>query len=98
MQTIHVSAKTCIMQTCKNADITLMKSAGEGGAWGIALLAAFAAREDKALTLAQFLNEKVFGSMDGSTASPDPKDVEGINAYMQLYKAGLAAERAAAAI
>lgn len=87
-----------ILAAAMGADITLMKSAGEGGAWGIALLAAFAAREDKALTLAQFLNDKVFGSMDGSTASPDPNDVEGIKAYMQLYKAGLAAERAAAAI
>ncbi len=87
-----------ILAAAIGADITLMKSAGEGGAWGIALLAAFAAREDKSLTLAQFLNDKVFGSQQGSTASPDPKDVEGIKAYMQLYKAGLEAEKAAAAV
>ena len=87
-----------ILAAAMGADITLMKSAGEGGAWGIALLAAFAAREDKALTLAQFLNDKVFGAAEGSTASPDENDVKGLAAYMQLYKAGLAAERAAAAV
>ena len=87
-----------ILAAAMDTDITLMKSAGEGGAWGIALLAAFTGREDKSLTLDKFLAEKVFGSMEGSTASPDDKDVEGIRAYMQIYKAGLAAERAAAQI
>ncbi|SDB42979.1 Sugar (pentulose or hexulose) kinase [Ruminococcaceae bacterium FB2012] len=87
-----------ILAAALGADITLMQSAGEGGAWGIALLAAYTAREDRALSLQDFLNKKVFGSMSGSTVSPAPEDIEGIKAYMKLYKAGVAAEKAAAAI
>lgn len=87
-----------ILAAALGTDITLMKSAGEGGAWGIALLAAFTAREDKSMTLDRFLDEKVFGAMDGSTVSPDARDTDGIKAYMDIYKAGLAAERAAAQI
>ena len=87
-----------ILAAALGADITLMQSAGEGGAWGIALLAAFAAREDRALSLQDFLDKKVFGGMNGSTVSPAPKDVEGIKSYMKLYKAGVAAEKAAASV
>ena len=85
-----------ILAAALGTDITLMKSAGEGGAWGIALLAAFMAREDKAMALDSFLNEKVFKDMNGSTVSPSAEDTDGIREYMKIYKAGLAAESAAA--
>ena len=87
-----------ILAAALGADITLMQSAGEGGAWGIALLAAYTAREDRTLTLQGFLDSKVFGGMKGSTVSPAPEDVEGIRSYMKLYKAGVAAEKAAAEV
>ena len=87
-----------ILAAALGADITLMQSAGEGGAWGIALLAAYTAREDRPLSLQDFLTEKVFKDMNGSTVSPAAEDIEGIRAYMELYKAGVAAEKAAASV
>ena len=86
-----------ILAAALGADITLMSSAGEGGAWGIALLAAFMARENRSETLSQYLDAHVFAGMKGSTVSPSQADIDGINSYMKLYRAGLAAERAAAA-
>ena len=74
-----------------------MSSAGEGGAWGIALLAAFMGRSDKTETLTGFLGGRVFAGMSGSTVSPQQRDIDGINAYMKSYRCGLAAEKAAAA-
>ncbi len=76
-------------------DVTLMQSAGEGGAWGIALLAAFMGRRDRSLTLPQYLSQNVFAGMKGETVSPKQADIDGINAYMQAYRQGLSAERAA---
>jgi sugar (pentulose or hexulose) kinase len=87
-----------VLAAALGTDITLMKSAGEGGAWGIALLAAYMARTDRAETLAAFLNDKVFAGMQGSTVSPTQSDIDGIKAYMALYRAGLAAEKAAAEV
>ncbi len=85
-----------ILAAALGADITLMTSAGEGGAWGIALLAAYMGREDKSETLEAFLNGRVFAGMKGSTVSPKQADVDGIAAYMAQYRKNLAAERAAA--
>ncbi|MBR6044950.1 MAG: ATPase [Ruminococcus sp.] len=85
-----------ILAAALGTDVTLMQSAGEGGAWGIALLAAYMTREDRAQTLGDFLSGCVFKDMNGSTVSPDPACVQGMEAYMKQYKAGLAAERAAA--
>ena len=76
-------------------DVTLMQSAGEGGAWGISLLAAFMGRRDRSLTLPQYLSQNVFAGMKGETVSPKQADIDGINAYMQAYRQGLSAERAA---
>ena len=87
-----------ILAAALGCDVTLMKTAGEGGAWGIALLAKYMTREDRQQTLAQFLSDEVFADADGSTFSPKPSDTEGLAAYMELYKKGLAAERAAARV
>ena len=76
-------------------DVTLMQSAGEGGAWGIALLAAFMKRADRSETLSEFLERRVFSGMEGKTVSPAESDTEGIQTYMNAYTNGLAAERAA---
>lgn len=85
-----------ILAAALGADITLMASAGEGGAWGIALLAAYMIRESPSETLAEFLDKRVFAGMSGSKASPAQSDIDGISKYMQAYRSGLAAERAAA--
>ena len=78
-----------------NTPVTVMETAGEGGAWGIALLADYMLRKDGHEALDQYLSEKVFVGMSGVTMGPDKDDVEGFEQFMRLYSAGLAIERAA---
>lgn len=78
------------------APVSVMETAGEGGAWGVALLASYAVHRTEGQDLEAFLNENVFSGMACETMQPDPDDVAGFNAYMVGYTAGLAAERAAA--
>lgn len=75
--------------------VALMASAGEGGAWGIALLAAYQARADRAQKLADYLNTRVFAGAAGNCMDPDAVDAAGFEEYMKLYRAGIAVERAA---
>lgn len=82
------------MAAACNAPVTLMESAGEGGPYGMALLAAyleFAAHE----TLEEFLNQHVFCMAARTTLLPVAEDVEGFRRFLQCYCDGLAAERAA---
>jgi sugar (pentulose or hexulose) kinase len=83
-----------------NAPVSVMEdSAGEGGAWGIALLAAFMVQgqvqKQDGESLEKFLAEKVFSGAAGVRTEPDPKDVKSFSKFMERYKAGLAIERAA---
>ena len=73
-----------------------MQTAGEGGAWGIALLASYMAKKDSGETLRDYLGSRVFANISGSTVSPSQKDVDGINEYMKKYLSGIAAVKAAA--
>ncbi|MBP0967995.1 MAG: ATPase, partial [Oscillospiraceae bacterium] len=84
-----------VLAAVLNADVTLMQSAGEGGAWGIALLAAYMVRENRDEALSDYLNGHVFAGMERVTVSPAQADLDGIRSYMNTYCAGLAAERAA---
>ena len=77
-----------------NSPISVMETAGEGGAWGIALLAAYAV-SDKQHNLADWLEQVVFAGNTGTSVSPDAADVEGFNRYIQNYIACLPAEKAA---
>nr|WP_314148391.1 FGGY-family carbohydrate kinase [uncultured Leifsonia sp.] len=83
-----------------DAPVSIAHTASEGGAWGIAVLAAYArsagARSGDALPLADYLETHVFRGFAVDTAEPDPADVAGFAAYLDRYEAGLAAERAAA--
>ncbi|MFF7293667.1 xylulokinase [Microbacterium sp. NPDC008134] len=67
--------------------------AAEGGAWGIAVLAAYLDRADR--PLAAYLDESVFAAASVVTADPDPVDVAGFAAYLDRYRAGLTIEAAA---
>ena len=69
--------------------------AGEGGAWGIAVLAAFAAGREPEQSLADYLDTAVFADARLQTAEPGPADVAGFTAFMQRYVAALPVERAA---
>lgn len=83
------------MAAAMNTPISVMETAGEGGAWGIAVLAAYMERKEDGEALDQYLNQKVFGENAGSEIAPDPKDVQGFNDFIKRYQAGLNVERAA---
>ena len=84
-----------ILAGAMDAPVSVMETAGEGGAWGIALLAAYMIHKGENETLADYLSDKVFGGETGTCVEPDAKDVEGFNEFMKRYSAGLAIERAA---
>jgi sugar (pentulose or hexulose) kinase len=69
--------------------------AAEGGAWGIAVLAAFLDHRESERSLDDFLNSQVFTDTELQTAEPDPADVAGFEAFIQRYVAALPVERAA---
>ena len=71
--------------------------AGEGGAWGIALLAAFARDKEAGQALDAYLAERVFAGAALESIDPDPTDVAGFDAYVQRFTAGLPIEQAAVA-
>lgn len=84
-----------IMSAAMNAPVSVMETAGEGGAWGIAVLAAFMMKKEKGETLDAFLNDKVFAGQEGITVMADQSDVEGFDAFMVHYKNALPVEKAA---
>ncbi|MFC0470144.1 xylulokinase [Halalkalibacter kiskunsagensis] len=84
-----------ILAAAFNVPVSIMETAGEGGAWGIALLGSYMLNKQENETLEAYLNEKVFVDQAVKTVSPDPKDVEGFEQFMERYKNGLAIERAA---
>ena len=78
-----------------NTPVYVMETAGEGGAWGIALLADYMVRKEDGESLADYLNNKVFRDAKGSGMNPVPEDVAGYEKFMERYAKGLAIERAA---
>ena len=81
---------------CK-APVTCMETAGEGGPYGMALLASYMVCREEGESLGDYLSHKVFAGAKGTTLMPDPEDVKGFEAYLQNYVSGLAAEKAAVA-
>jgi len=77
--------------------MAVMESAGEGGAWGIALLAAYAVQKEADESLEAFLSEKVFSGYAVTCIEPDQADVAGFGNYLARYKKLLEVERAAVA-
>ncbi len=84
-----------IMAAAMNAPVSVMETAGEGGAWGIALLASYLVQKEEGETLAHYLSERVFGGDEGSCIEPDEKDVEGFETFIERYKKGLSIEQCA---
>ena len=83
-----------ILAAAMDAPVTVMETAGEGGAWGIALLASYLVNKD-GMTLEDWLNKDVFGSNKGTTVDPDPDCVKGFDEFAERYRRGLPAEKAA---
>ena len=86
-----------MMATAMQVPVSVMETAGEGGPWGMALLAAFMLHKGSDETLEAYLDNQVFASTNSRTIAPDPADVAGFAAFMERYKQGLAIERAAVA-
>lgn len=84
-----------IMAAALNTPVSVMETAGEGGAWGIALLASYMIHREEGQSLDDYLDRKVFAGNEGSCMEPDPRDVEGFETFIGRYKAGLSVERAA---
>ena len=92
-KTVGVGQK--VVAAAMNAPVSVMETAGEGGAWGMALLAAYMLGRDPGQGLDAYLERKVFAGNKGTSISPDPADVEGFNRFIERYSAELPVERAA---
>ena len=84
-----------VLAACMNAPVSVMETAGEGGAWGIALLAAYLVDKQEGESFGDYLENRIFAGNAGSSVDPDPEDVKGFNEFMKRYRAGLPIERAA---
>ncbi|MBN2469819.1 MAG: FGGY-family carbohydrate kinase [Anaerolineae bacterium] len=83
------------MAAALNVPVSVMQTAGEGGAWGAALLAAYMLRKAAGESLEAYLTSRVFAGEQGTTIAPNQADVEGFAAFMERYKKGLVIERTA---
>jgi len=81
-----------------NTPVSVMETAGEGGPWGMALLAAYRVNKAEGQTLEAYLNDCVFASANAVQEAPDAADAEGFDAYTARFVQALEAEKAAAAI
>ena len=86
------------MAAACNAPVTCMETAGEGGPYGMALLASYRLNKAGGESLEDFLSNRVFAGVSGSTVQPDPACAEGFNAYIQRYKALLEVEKTAVSV
>ena len=84
-----------IMAAATNTPISVMETAGEGGAWGISLLASYMINKQKNQSLSEFLNKNIFSNKESSIINPAQSDVVGFNKFFDRYSKGLAIERAA---
>ena len=87
-----------ILANALNVPISTMETAGEGGPWGMALLAAYMVRKAEGESMEEYLKNKVFADAKSVSVAPDPVGVAGFEVYLERYKAALAAEKAAAAM
>ncbi len=85
------------MAAACRAPVTCMESAGEGGPYGMALLASYMVQKAPAQTLEQYLETEVFADVKRMTLAPDSEDAAGFDRYLTQYRAALAAEQAAVA-
>ena len=84
-----------VMAAAVNVPVSVMETAGEGGAWGIALLASYMVNKGEGESLSQYLEDKVFAGQESVTLQPEAKDVAGFDVFIKRYSEGLSIERAA---
>lgn len=83
------------MADAMNAPVAVMETAGEGGAWGIGILAAYMKNKEEGESLSAYLENKVFAGKESTQIAPELEGTAGFEAFMERYKDGLAIERAA---
>ena len=86
-----------LLAAALEAPVTVMATAGEGGAWGQAVAAAYMKNREEGESLADYLTNKVFADMEGTTLEPDAADVEGYRAFLAAFRKANEAEKAAEA-
>ena len=84
-----------LMAGALHTPVAVMETAGEGGPWGMALLASYLVNRGEAETLEDYLDAKIFAGAEGVSAAPEAADMAGFEAFLTRYKAALPAERAA---
>lgn len=84
-----------VMAAALNVPVTVMETAGEGGAWGIALLASYMKNKKEEETLDHYLSGQVFRENTGICINPKAEDVKGFEAFIERYKKGFPIEQAA---
>ena len=84
-----------MLSAAVGAPVSVMETAGEGGPYGMALLAAYMLRKDAGESLADYLDNKVFANAKTATLTADQSDMDGFNAFLDRYKKALPVERAA---
>ena len=84
-----------VLAAAINSPISVMETAGEGGAWGIALLASYMINKIPNQSLATYLDDVVFAGESGEEIAPTAEEVAGFNTYIERYKTGLGIEEAA---
>ena len=84
-----------VLAAAINSPVSVMETAGEGGPWGMALLAAYMDTKEAGESLQEYLDNRIFAGQAGQTLEPDKAMVEGFDAFMKKYMAGLEIEKAA---
>ena len=81
-----------VLAAAMNAPVAVMETAGEGGPWGMAILASYMVNNTDNEAFDEFLKNKVFKGAKGTTLEPKQEDVAGFDAYIETYKAAIEAE------
>jgi sugar (pentulose or hexulose) kinase len=83
-----------IMSAATGGPVTVMETAGEGGAWGIAVLALFLMKKE-GRSLSEFLNEVIFAGEEGVEITASQEEIDGFDSFMKTFNATLPIEKAA---
>ena len=84
-----------ILAAAMDAPVAVMETAGEGGPWGMALLASYLVNAEDGETLEDYLDKNIFAEAKSETAEPDEADMQGFEKFLERYKATLPVEKSA---
>ncbi len=84
-----------ILASAMNAPVAVMITAGEGGPWGMAILASYMINKAEGESLNDFLNRKIFAGANVTVLTPTAEEVAGFDSYIVRYQAGIAVQKAA---